>query len=1334
MPSRFWEHLRRIARWVIEPSDSLRDPIVIRRAQVAAAFSALGILLSLAGVLIAIGRGMPVWFSTSLSLLALALTLAYIFSRSANYRAGIGWLVGGSFLWGLVYPLFDIHLLPLSLLLLVGSALVLAGALLSLQTTALLTAGVILYALLLPISPDLGQGIILAVAGGAVFLGAIATAIFTVMRRAEESQTTELVDLRENLEKRVEEHTAEIREAVAIGQVVAAAGSMEEIARLVSRLIPSRLGFYASRLFLLDESGRYLVEQVVSEEGTRAPEKGLRVEVGSNSIVGWAAQNRLLRAASQTSEDALQIEKALVEGAQSQIVIPLMVREVLVGVLDVQSEKADTFEDWSVAAILQILANQIAVSVQNARRFRTAQFGVEDVSELYRSSYPVIQAQSEEEVLAAVRQVFARSPYLSFYLVAEDNGLRLQVGFDPLGQEEGTFPERVAVSIHDLEDYLTAGLFMADGPRLQALPYELVRLLRRFDIFSAAMLPVRLQDEIGAVMIVGTRETRPLSESSVQPYLILSNLVADTLTRIEEERRTRRRMVEMGILARAGQECLAIREPESLYRKVHEYVQEALGQVSFQVVLYQADTGTLRIPYLFDKDREGGEVGSVEAFPLGEGLTSVVVRTKQALLLADRVNERAEALGVRVVNEKPVEAWELAMLSHTSPAFVARLARRAPKSWLGVPLVAGEVVLGALVVQDVERERAFNEHDLEFLQTLAKLGADTLTRIEEERQAQRRMAEIAVLTRATQEFARLTDSESLYRKVHEYVQEALGQVSFQVVLYQADTGTLRIPYLFDKDREGGEVGSVEAFPLGEGLTSVVVRTKQALLLADRVNERAEALGVRVVNEKPVEAWELAMLSHTSPAFVARLARRAPKSWLGVPLVAGEVVLGALVVQDVERERAFNEHDLEFLQTLATQAGNALQNLRLIEETRRRAIQLQTAAEIAREISLSLNVDEVLQKAVNLIRERFNFYHAAVFLMDAANEYAVVREATGEAGEQMKRAGHRLKVGSTSIVGYVTGSGEPLIVNDTSRDATYYPNPLLPETRAEAALPLKVGTRILGALDVQSTRPYSFTEDSMEVLRILADQLAVAVINSELFAETQEHLSQHRLLHHVTTAAASGTTMEEALAGAARGLQVTLGGDRVTILLADAEKRVLRVRAYAGYSEEIARLEIPFGQGITGWVAENRQLLRVNDVTQDPRYWQVSSDVRSELAIPLLYRGELLGVLNVASEQLGAYDESDEEMLGTLAGSLAAIIANARLLDQVRRQVERERLIYELTNRIRRATSMQGVMATTVSELSKVLGARRARIQVGLEEPEEAGGENGGENAPGGGGP
>jgi sigma-B regulation protein RsbU (phosphoserine phosphatase) len=224
---------------------------------------------------------------------------------------------------------------------------------------------------------------------------------------------------------------------------------------------------------------------------------------------------------------------------------------------------------------------------------------------------------------------------------------------------------------------------------------------------------------------------------------------------------------------------------------------------------------------------------------------------------------------------------------------------------------------------------------------------------------------------------------------------------------------------------------------------------------------------------------------------------------------------------------------------------------------------------------------------------------------------------------------------------------------------------------------------------------------------------VAVINSELFAETQEHLSQHRLLHHVTTAAASGTTLEEALNSAAQGLQVTLGGDRVALLLTDRDKKVLKVEATAGYSEEVKNVEVPFGEGITGWVAVHQQPQRINDVTSDLRYIEIGSNVRSELAIPLSYRGELLGVLNVESDQPGAYSENDEELLGTLGGSLAAIIANARLLEQIRHQVDRERLLYEVTSKIRRSTDMQTIMATTASELSRALGARRTQITIDI---------------------
>ncbi|HSL42762.1 MAG TPA: GAF domain-containing protein [Anaerolineales bacterium] len=532
--------------------------------------------------------------------------------------------------------------------------------------------------------------------------------------------------------------------------------------------------------------------------------------------------------------------------------------------------------------------------------------------------------------------------------------------------------------------------------------------------------------------------------------------------------------------------------------------------------------------------------------------------------------------------------------------------------------------------------------------------------------------------------ANVDELRSFYSLIHDHVRTVIGNHGFVIALYDQRTNSIHIPYLY----EDNTFSSIDTFPLGEGLTSILIRTREPLMLVEDTEKRAVAMG-------------------------AKIAGKPAMSWLGVPLLARGEAIGALIIQDLEHEHSFDAHDLSFMVSVANQISGAIHNVRLINESKQTALQFETAAEIARDISSSLDLDELLQKAVQLIRSRFDFYHAAVFLKDLPGEFAVIREATGDAGVQMKRSGHKLSVGSKSVVGYVAGKGEPLIVNDATRDATYYPNPLLPETRAEAGIPLKVGDRIVGVLDVQSKQPYAFGEDNLRTLQILADQLAIAVVNTELFAETQEHLAQHRLLHHITTTAASGTTLDEALQSAVNGLQVTLGGDRVSILLANREKKILEVRAAVGYASDVLDLRIPIGTGITGWVAAHRRTLRIHNVLQDTRYIEGSPNTRSEMAIPLLYRSELLGVLNVESEQVSAYAENDEELLGTLGGSLAAIIANARLLEQIRAQAERERILFEISDKIRRTTDMETILATTASELTRAVGATGARIKVGV---------------------
>jgi len=607
-----------------------------------------------------------------------------------------------------------------------------------------------------------------------------------------------------------------------------------------------------------------------------------------------------------------------------------------------------------------------------------------------------------------------------------------------------------------------------------------------------------------------------------------------------------------------------------------------------------------------------------------------------------------------------------------------------------LPLIAQTRTQGMVVVGSYEG-KSLRKEALEPITSLIQLACTILEQANAVERAELSIKESEILIAITKGINTPWDTHAFFETLHDVVKQSIGDYAFVGALYDEKTASISIPYL----SEEGQVRSIEAFPIGEGLTSVLLRSKQPLFLNDNFLEQAESLG-------------------------AKIDGRPAKSWMGVPILIDNHAIGALIIQDLEIEGAFNREQLEILSSISSQVAKIIYNARLLDDSRRQIEKIQIAAEIARDISSALNLDELLLKAVNLIRERFSFYHASIFLIDPNEKNAVIREATGESGAQLKRAEHKLAVGSKSIVGFVSGQGEPLVVNDITNDATHMPNPLLPDTRAEAAIPLKIGDRILGVLDVQSTIPYSFSPNDINTFQTLADQLAIAVNNTELFAETQEHLSQHRLLHHLTTSAASGTTLEEALSSAVEGLQVTLGGDRVSILLSDEDRKNLVVKAWVGYSNETSELKVPFGSGITGWVAAHRQPLRINDISQDTRYIQVSANTRSELALPLIFRNDMLGVLNVESEHLNAYNDNDEEMLGTLAGSLAAIIANARLVDQIRKQAERERLLHEISSKIRRSTDIQTILSTTIHELRRVTGARKTQIIVGTDgkEPEQ----------------
>lgn len=921
-----------------------------------------------------------------------------------------------------------------------------------------------------------------------------------LLGRSFNHMAEELSSLYRSLEGKVEERTRQIRTAADVAQRITSTSNLNELLNRTVQLIIEQFDFYQASVFLLDRVGRTAILQ--ASYGPAAAQllaRGHRLDVGSNSIIGWVSANNQPRIASDVAEDPMHLKNELLPETRSEIGIPISAGGTVLGALDVQSTKPGAFGADTVV-MLQILANQIAVAIQNMSLVASSQFNFQELERLLGASHHIAAAQTPSEAFETAARFLRDAPNPVLLFSMQDGQLRLErsslrEGSD-LSAQLGGDPDQIT-RLEDIPGALPQEPVIVDtaGP---GGPIQLSALARQLGYRSAAFMPLWSTKELRGLILLGDTKKR-LTQNLVEPYISIADLLETTLARIE---------------------------------------------------------------LLEDKDRQIGERDSLSA--ISQAITS-------------------------------------------SSA----------------------------------------------------------------------------------------DLDAFYRELHGQVRRNIGDYAFLVALYDASTDAISIPYAYEE----GQVTRIEPFPLGEGLTSILIRSGEPLMLVEDVERQALRLGAKLVGK---------------PA----------RSWMGAPLRVGEKPIGAIILQDLQRERAFDDQNLRFFSQLADQVAAVIHNAQLLDESRSHTLQLETAAEIGREVSSSLNLDELLSRAVTYIRDRLRFSHAAIFLLDPQGENALIREATGEAGAQMKRTGHKLAVGSRSIVGFVSGRGEPLIVNDTTKDLTYLPNPLLPDTRSEAAVPLKVGERIVGVMDVQSTQPFAFHPDDVRTLQILADQLGVAVVNSELFAETQEHLSQHRLLHHITTSAASGTTLEEALESAVAGLQVTLGGDRVAILLADREFKSLTVEAAVGYSAEIMGRHIPVGSGITGWSASHRRPLRVDNVAEDTRYIQASPNTSSELAVPLIYRNEVLGVLNVESEQVGAYTENDEEMLGTLAGSLAAIIANARLLQQVRAQAERERALFEITGKIRRATDIQTILATTAGELTKVVGARRAEIKVTSEESNEGGEETG----------
>lgn len=339
-------------------------------------------------------------------------------------------------------------------------------------------------------------------------------------------------------------------------------------------------------------------------------------------------------------------------------------------------------------------------------------------------------------------------------------------------------------------------------------------------------------------------------------------------------------------------------------------------------------------------------------------------------------------------------------------------------------------------------------------------------------------------------------------------------------------------------------------------------------------------------------------------------------------------------------------------------------------TAKQANAFKALAFVARAILSIPNLDNLLTRIATVVSETLSFYHMGIFLLDDAKEYAILTATNSAGGQRMMEHNHRLKVGEEGIVGYVAGINRPRVAIDTNKDSIFLSNPDLPETRAELAVPLKVGLDIIGVLDMQSKEPDTFSEEDFEVFSILADYISIAIQNARRVQEIQKTITESDTLYRN--------------------------------YLRQEWRSFSNQRRSPGYLYNISGSKP---------LPKKLETLEVQKAIQSGKPTISQDKNQSHLSVPIKLRGQVIGILNVQVGSNHAWEDDEIDIATAIADRVGLAVENARLLEDSQSRAARERTISEITSKIGASINIRNVLQTAVEELGHVLPGSDVIIQL-----------------------
>lgn len=1075
--------------------------------------------------------------------------------------------------------------------------------------------------------------------------------------------------------------------------------------------------------------------------------------------------------------------------ASEALRIPLNVGQEALGVIEIKRQGG---EGWSAddVELTEAIANRMTLALENARLYEQAQARAQQMTNLSEAALELTGPQfSLDQLLELISKRSLKlfnADYVGVWL--------------PAGHE--TVELRAAQTT---QMPLTPGRRLKRGEGLAGTVFASGRITRLDDyqlwdkrteageviLRSALGVPMTWQrDVLGVLVLSHTDAERKFTSEDERAARLFATQAAAALENARLLQETQDRISELATINTVSRVATEQLDLATLLNTVGEQIFRTFRVSTGYIALYNPDTNLIEFPYSL----ENGVIDRSEP-PLqyGDGLTSIILRSRQPMLVNEDTQHRLLELGAQQVGG-------------------------AAQSYLGVPILAGENAIGVISLQSLEAEGQFDEADQRLLTTIAASVGAALQNARLFEQTQRRVAELGTINAISQTLAASQlDLRATLLQVGDRIMQAFPEADGgYIALYNSRTNQIEVPYF--RDAESGQI-SVPPVQLGRGLASHVIQTRQPLFVNQDTAQRLQALGA-IITGRPAQ------------------------SYLGVPMIVGEEVVGVLSVQSLAREGLFNDGDVRLLVTIAANVGVALQNarlfeqtqaalsenrtlflisrtlaqvtsiaeildtvvtyalpagadraslitfhatsqgditelevvgfrdlkheyqrlgvrlpaaaapyitrlgaepvilpdtqtapdldmftrqtfqqfniqatcllplraggkliglltasarqptqfaleampllqatadqvavtmekLRLLAETQRRADQLATAAEVSHVANSVLDPDQLIVRVVELIRERFNLYYSALFLVDENGQWARLRHATGEAGRALLERGHQLEVGGNSMIGQAVARREARIALDVGKEAVRFANPLLPDTRSEMALPLAVGPTVIGAVSVQSTQPNAFSPADITVLQTMVDQVAVSLQNARLFTAAQRELAertraeallagQRRILELI----AQGQALPHILDALARFVEERADKALCSILLMDPNGQNLRRGAAPNlpqdFTDTVDGLLVGPRAGSCGTAAYLKQQVITTDISTDPlwvdyRDWMLNTQkLRAAWSTPILsVNNQVLGTVALYHREVKAPTARDLELMG-IATYLAGI--------------------------------------------------------------------------------